>query len=87
MPDGIGDFNDIFVSWPGNDTVGVRSPGASPRGRGASQPGSPSCSQGDPSDQRSPFPCNGDSLRVSSSLRWLDWGEEGWCVLSLMEFT
>ena len=67
MPDNMGDFNDIFVSWPGNDTVGVRSPGASPRGRGASQPGSPSCSQGDPSDQRSPFPCNGDPLRVSDA--------------------
>lgn len=62
MPDNMGDFNDIIFSWPGNDTG---NPGASPRGRGASQPGSPSLSQGDPSDQRSPFPCNGDPLRVS----------------------
>lgn len=65
MPDGMGDFNDFLSTWPGTDTTGVRSPTGSPRGQGRSQPGSPSCDLGDPSDQRSPYPCNGDPLRVS----------------------
>lgn len=64
MPDGMGDFNDFLSSWPGTDTAAVRSPTGSPRGPGKSQPGSP-CDLGDPNDQRSPFPCNGDPLRVS----------------------
>lgn len=59
----MGDFNDFLVSWPGTDTTGVRSPGASPRGRGNSQPGSPSCSVNDSLDQRSPFPMT-DQMRV-----------------------
>ncbi|XP_065211027.1 mediator of RNA polymerase II transcription subunit 13 isoform X3 [Planococcus citri] len=62
MPDGMGDFNDFLSSWPGTDTAAVRSPTGSPRGAGRSQPGSP-CDLGDPNDQRSPFPCNGDPLR------------------------
>lgn len=61
----MGDFNDFLRDWPGNDTTGVRSPGGSPRDRSNSQPGSPSCSITDPLDQRSPFTCTGDSLRVS----------------------
>lgn len=67
MPDGMGDFNDIF-NWPdGTETGGVRSPGGSPRTRAgdSSQPGSPSCSMTGPDDHHSPFPCNGPS-RVSS---------------------
>lgn len=63
MPDGMGDFNDIF-NWPdGTEAGGVRSPGGSPRGRGgdSSQPGSPSCSMTGPDDHHSPFPCNGPS--------------------------
>lgn len=63
--DGMGDFNDFLSTWPGTDTTGVRSPTGSPRGQGRSQPGSPSCDLGDPSSQRSPYPCNGDPLRVS----------------------
>lgn len=64
MPDGMGDFNDIFT-WPDAEAGGVRSPTGSPRARGgdSSHPGSPSCIPG-PDDHHSPFPCNGPS-RVS----------------------
>lgn len=69
MPEGMGDFNDIFSTWPEAEAEagGVRSPGGSPRGRGgdSSQAGSPSCMTG-PDDHHSPYPCNGPS-RVSSS--------------------
>lgn len=67
MPEGMGDFNDIFSTWPETeaDASGVRSPGGSPRGRGGdhSQAGSPSCMTG-PDDHQSPYPCNGQP-RVS----------------------
>ncbi|XP_046680000.1 mediator of RNA polymerase II transcription subunit 13 isoform X3 [Homalodisca vitripennis] len=64
MPEGMGDFNDIFSQWPETEAEagGVRSPGGSPRGRGgdSSQAGSPSCMTG-PDDHHSPYPCNGPS--------------------------
>lgn len=65
MPEGIGDLNDIFSTWPENDAAGSRSPVGSPKCRENSHPGSPSCTLGDLSDQRSPFQCSGGPLRVS----------------------
>ncbi|KAK9512984.1 hypothetical protein O3M35_001282 [Rhynocoris fuscipes] len=44
MPEGMGDFNDIFSAWPETDAGGPRSPTGSPRARPDSAPGSPTSS-------------------------------------------
>jgi len=61
MPEGMGDFNDIFSTWPETeaDAGGGRSPGGG-RGGDSSQAGSPSCMTG-ADDHHSPYPCNGPS--------------------------
>lgn len=64
MPEGMGDFNDIFT-WPEAEAETGGGAGGSPRGRGgdSSQAGSP----GQPDDHQSPYPCNGPT-RVSRYL-------------------
>lgn len=44
IPEGMGDFNDIFSTWPETEAGGPRSPIGSPRARPDSAPGSPTSS-------------------------------------------